>query len=126
MASAEDEAADLGFALVGTEHVLLGLLRQADAKVMLCLDAWGVTLNGVRWDVAVRVPATAPDGPPVLALETERVIELARVAADRRGHPTVLPSDLLLAAVFVRGEAAQILAERGADAFAVRDLLDRA
>jgi ATP-dependent Clp protease ATP-binding subunit ClpC len=122
---ARDEAAGLRYDYVGTEHVLLGLLRQCVADVLSCLDALGVTFVGVRWEVAARAPDAELDEPPPFAPDALRVIELARVAADRRGHALVLPADLLLAAAFDQGQAREIMVRRGADADAVRDLLDR-
>ncbi len=49
------EALDLGHNYLGTEHLLLGLLREGDGMAALFLTGRGLTLHGVRAEVVRRL-----------------------------------------------------------------------
>jgi ATP-dependent Clp protease ATP-binding subunit ClpC len=51
------EAIALGHAYIGTEHILLGLLRQDDGAVIRVLNGLGVDPNRVRQQVIQLVSA---------------------------------------------------------------------
>src|SRR5436305_10255146 len=52
---AQEEAARLGENYVGTEHLLLGLVRESDSVAARILDRLGVELPQVRGDVERQV-----------------------------------------------------------------------
>ena len=52
---AQDESRLLGHNYIGTEHLLLGLLREEEGLAARVLDALGVTVEEVRAQVARRV-----------------------------------------------------------------------
>ncbi len=51
VAFAQEEARRLGHNFVGTEQLLLGLLRQEDTAAVACLNFQGVTLESAREEV---------------------------------------------------------------------------
>src|SRR5260370_34774480 len=53
---AQEEAARLGENYVGTEHVLLGLVRENDSVAARILDRLGVPLGRIRSDIERQVP----------------------------------------------------------------------
>src|SRR5690242_16431752 len=53
---AQEEAARLGENEVGTEHLLLGLLRENDSVAARILDRLGIALGRVRADLEKQVP----------------------------------------------------------------------
>src|SRR6267154_2278797 len=55
------EARDLKYGYVGTEHLLLGLLREGSSSAALVLAAAGLTLQGTR---GVLTRLVAPSEPP--------------------------------------------------------------
>jgi ATP-dependent Clp protease ATP-binding subunit ClpA len=57
---AGDEASALGAARIGSEHLLLGILRASDDVAAAALRACGVTLDGAR---AAAQPTLADDAP---------------------------------------------------------------
>jgi len=48
---AQEEARDLGHNYIGTEHILLGLLREGDGVAARALEAVGIRLDAVRHEV---------------------------------------------------------------------------
>jgi ATP-dependent Clp protease ATP-binding subunit ClpC len=126
---AREEAVSLGYNFVGTEHLLLGLLRQPDTLASRVLTRCDMTLERVRWDVAARGgtgAAPMPERPP-LTPRARRVLELAAHAAGRFGRDFVNPEDILLAVAFEsESAAAQLLASFGTDGDQLRDELIKA
>ena len=45
---AQEEARDLNHAFIGTEHILLGLIREGEGVAAKALDDLGVTFDVVR------------------------------------------------------------------------------
>jgi ATP-dependent Clp protease ATP-binding subunit ClpA len=100
---AREEANRLGQPAVGTEHILLGILRCEDSLAARALNAEGVTLEAARNCLQTTMP-----GIPLSALErpadgnavsthARRIIEGARREASRRGESRVGVEHLLLA-----------------------------
>ena len=126
VALAQREAPALGYSFLNTDHILLGLLCVGDDEIDACLDAWSVTAERVRWDLAVGIEP-AVSGPETLPV-TPRVrmaVRLASIAAaDRRGRRLVSPTDLLLALIVDGGTATgNLLSGFGATPDALRDAL---
>ncbi|MBU0493706.1 MAG: ATP-dependent Clp protease ATP-binding subunit [Chloroflexi bacterium] len=96
---ARDEAQRLGHDYIGTEHLLLGLLREGHGLGAQALIEMGVRLEQVREAVEFTVGST-PAGPqppdPVLTPKTKRVIELAVDEARQMGYRYIGTEHLLL------------------------------
>jgi ClpA/ClpB-like protein len=61
---ARDEARQLGQPAVGTEHILLGILRCRGSQAVQTLNALGVTHEAARLCVQPTMPGLAPDHAP--------------------------------------------------------------
>lgn len=104
---ARAEAAELGSPVVGTEHLLLGILRARDPRVAASLRRHGVDLDEARArvqptlvDEDAPVPRTAvPEGPAGISDHTRAVLEDSLREAVRRGDGYIGPEHLLLAAL---------------------------
>ena len=112
VALAQDEARRLGHDSIGTEHLLLGILRQRNGVAARMLAGMGVRLADVR--VAVesivgRGSATVA-GEMRLTPRTKRALELAVREAERLRHRYLGTEHLLLGIAGEReGVAAEIL-----------------
>ncbi len=116
---AQDEAKRFGHSFVGTEHILLGLVREGEgiaAKVLLSL---GVELDSVRSEVEKLIGKG--DQRPVAqgvnyTPRAKKVIELAIEEGQNLGHNYVGTEHLLLGLIREgEGIAAQVLNNMGAD-----------
>jgi ATP-dependent Clp protease ATP-binding subunit ClpC len=117
------EALQLGHNYIGTEHILLGLLREGEGVACQVLVKLGANLPKVRARVyellaggateettAERVPI------PPLSSELREVIEEARRAAEANGASEVAPIHLFLAAAqHPDGAAGRMLRAVGVD-----------
>lgn len=121
---AREEAALLGSGLVGTEHLLLGLLRAGDPRVAGILRRHGVDLEEARAraqptlvdeDVAV-ARAEVPEGPAGISDHARSVFENSLREAVGRGDGYIGAEHLLLAALrSPRGGAQRTLEALGVD-----------
>jgi ATP-dependent Clp protease ATP-binding subunit ClpC len=97
------EAMQLGHNYIGTEHVLLGLLREGEGVACQVLVKLGASLPKVRARVFELLADDggegAPAPTPTLSAELRAVIEEARGAAEAAGESEVAPIHLFLAAV---------------------------
>jgi Ca2+:H+ antiporter len=111
--AARAEALRLGHDRLGTEHLLLGLLRQAHPAVLALLEARGLTAEAVRAGLEESLhPGTAvPTDPPTYRPRAERALAAAAQAA--AGGP-VDPEHILTAiATERRGPTARLLGGTG-------------
>jgi hypothetical protein len=119
---AQEEARRLGHGHIGTEHILLGLLREDDGLAGRALDALGVGLEPAR----DRLEAEAGRGPGQsghipFTPEAKRTLELSLREALQLGQNYIDTEHILLG--LVRDPAslgARILAELGATPDEVR------
>lgn len=127
MARAQDEAAALHHNYIGTEHLLLGLLRGEHGLAARLLTAVGADLARVRRSIEALVgrgeetqPAPLPVTPRV-----KRVLELARQEA-KRLHSTHIRSEHVLLGLAREGGglAARLLAELGVNYEQLRRRVD--
>lgn len=116
MTLAQDEAQRLGHNYMGTEHLLLGLIREGEGVAAVALKRLGVSLDDARAAVlhiighSDRIVA----GEIGLTPRTKKVIELAVDEARRMGHHYIGTEHLLLGLLREgEGIAAGVLASLG-------------
>jgi ATP-dependent Clp protease ATP-binding subunit ClpC len=95
---AQEEAQSLNHSYIGTEHILLGLVREEEGAAAKVLTNLGVNLNKVRASVEFVIgrgekPSTSETG---LTPRARRVIELAIDEARYLGHNYIGTEHLLL------------------------------
>jgi hypothetical protein len=120
---AAEEARQLHHEYIGTEHLLLGLLRQPDGVGLAALRAHGVRLEPVRQAV-VDIIHRGSDAVTAVKGYSERARDVVRAAmaeATKRGRSRVEPEHLLLALLADRkGVGAMALTALGVDLDAVQ------
>src|SRR5215472_13922768 len=85
LAMAREEAVRLHHEYVGTEHILLGLVREGDGVAALVLENLGVELDDIHKKIEEKakqgktVQTTAPDVP--YSSRAKKVLELAMAEA---------------------------------------------
>ena len=115
---AHTAAEELGHSYVGSEHLLLGLLREEEGSARRCLAEQAITHERAR-DVIVRIigkglPGLAP--PQGLTPRAKRVIENAVGESSRAGSGYVGTEHLLLGILRENGTMAmRVLQTMGAD-----------
>src|SRR5437588_294717 len=120
---AQDEAQRFNHNYIGTEHLLLGLVREGEGVAARVLENMNVELSKVR--TAVEFIIGRGDRPVVgevgLTPRAKRVIELAIDEARRRGHNYIGTEHLLLGLVREgEGIAAGVLESLGVNLDKVR------
>ena len=113
---AQDEARRLGHPAVGTEHLLLGLLREGEGIAARALQALGVDLDKVRKEVEkIVAPGEARlIGEVGLTPRAKKVLELAQEEGRRQGVSYVGTEHILLGLIREgEGVAARILLAQG-------------
>src|SRR5690349_13240785 len=113
---AREEAARLHHEYVGTEHILLGLLREGDGVAAEVLRNLNVELE----DIQQKIEETVKKGKAPQATDqpytsrAKKVLELAMGEAREMNHSYVGTEHLLLGLLREeKGIAAQVLAEAG-------------
>lgn len=123
---AQDEAVRLKHNHIGTEHLLLGLLREREGLAAKILDSFDITLELVRSELESMVDRTEYQGSKEVAFtpRAKRVLELALDETRRMGHNYVGTEHILLG-ILREGEGvgAQILRRLGLDLEMVRNRL---
>ncbi len=131
LAEARNEALRLSHDYVGTEHVLLGLLRLPESRAAGVLEALGATPERVRSAVESMVrkgaaarPGRGPDLP--YTSRAKKVLEFAMDDAKRTGAAYV-DTEQLLAGLLreEKGIAAQVLNALGVTVDAMRAVVER-
>jgi hypothetical protein len=115
---AQDEARALRHNYLGTEHLLLGLLREHEGLAARALRVLDVSAEAVRARVVEMIGrGEDPDAGSIrMTPRTKKVLELARRESKRLRHPCAGTEHMLLAIVAEgEGVAAQILSALGAD-----------
>jgi ATP-dependent Clp protease ATP-binding subunit ClpA len=124
--SAEEEARALGHIYIGTEHILLGLLRQEDGLGARVLESLDITFERVRTAVLqiagkgeeittghIQIPLTP---------KAKKVLKFAVLEARSLGRQSILTEFILLALGRVtEGTGARILLGFDADIWKLRE-----
>ncbi|HEX5265790.1 MAG TPA: Clp protease N-terminal domain-containing protein [Acidimicrobiales bacterium] len=121
---AEEEARRLGSGLVGTEHLLLGLLGDGGNRAARLLLAAGATLDGCRSKVTELAgpPGAKPkSGQLDLTDRARRTLERADRLSLRLRTDHVEPEHILVPLLDVEGRAGQVLRGVGVDVSLLRD-----
>jgi ATP-dependent Clp protease ATP-binding subunit ClpC len=121
---AQEEARILNHSYIGTEHLLLGLLREGEGLAGKALASLGITLDAVRQQVAEIIGRgqQPPSGHIPFTPRAKKVLELSAREADALGHSYIGTEHLLLGLLREgKGVAVQILVKLGADVGGVRD-----
>jgi ATP-dependent Clp protease ATP-binding subunit ClpC len=118
LAMAREEAARLHHEYVGTEHILLGLIREGEGVAAAVLQNLSVDLDDVQQKIEETVKkgkaaqATGPDLP--YTSRAKKVLELAMSEARELNHSYVGTEHLLLGLLREeKGIAAQVLVASG-------------
>jgi ATP-dependent Clp protease ATP-binding subunit ClpC len=114
----QENAVQLGHNYVGTEHLLLGLLKEGTGVAARVLQGQGVTEEKVTNEIEELIGRGSNDNKKALDFtpRTKRVLELALVEARRLGHNYIGTEHLLLG-IMREGEsvAVRILMDLGVD-----------
>jgi len=121
---AQDDALMLRHNYIGTEHILLGLLREEDGLAARVLGSLDITVEEVRAEV-VRIVGRGEEvtaGQIPFTPRTKKVLDLARREALSLGHNYIGTEHILLGIVRENnGVAIDILRDLDTDAAKVRD-----
>jgi ATP-dependent Clp protease ATP-binding subunit ClpC len=120
---AQEEARMLNHGYIGTEHILLGLIREGDGYAARTLESLGISLDAVRQQVEEIVGRgqQAPSGHIPFTPRAKKVLELSLRESVQLGHNCIGPEHILLGMVRQGdGVAAQVLVTLGADLNRVR------
>jgi ATP-dependent Clp protease ATP-binding subunit ClpA len=115
---AQEEARLLNHNYIGTEHLLLGLVRGAEGVAAEALHSLGISLEAVRRQVEEIIGRgqQEPSGHIPFTPRAKKVLELSLSEAHRLGHNYIGTEHLLLGLVREgEGVGAQVLVRLGAD-----------
>jgi prophage maintenance system killer protein len=124
IAAAQDEARALHHNYIGTEHILLGLIKEGDGVAGRALDALGISLDAVRQQVfeIIGEGKQAPAGHIPFTPRSKKVLDLALREAMQLDHLYIGTEHILLGLVKEGdGVAFQVLTRLGADHTRIRD-----
>jgi ATP-dependent Clp protease ATP-binding subunit ClpC len=115
---AQEEAQRMGESQVGTEHLLLGLIRETDSVAARILDRLGVSMQRIRSEIERYAPRgdARPGQEMQLTPRAKRVIDLAYDEA-RQLNNNYIGTEHLLLGLIREGEglAARVLHKLGVD-----------
>ena len=120
---AQDEARVLNHNYIGTEHLLLGLIREGDGIGAQALEALGISLSIVRKEIEEIIGSggQVSSGNIPFTPRAKKALDLALQEARDLGHNYIGTEHLLLGLVREGdGVAAQVLSKLGADLARVR------
>ena len=119
------EASQMGSKVIGSEHLLLGLIKEGDDLVRELFQRSGVNLELLRAELEARGPSGEKQAAPIeipFSEETKKILACAEEEAERLLHPYVSDEHLLLGLLRVEDSAAgRILAEKGMRLYALRE-----
>jgi len=115
---AQEEAQKFGEGYVSTEHLLLGLVREADSVAARVLEKLGVNLSRIRAEVEKQLPRgdARPNQEMTLTPRAKRVIDLAYDEARNLNNNYIGTEHLLLGLIREGdGLAGRVLAKLGVE-----------
>jgi len=115
---AQEEARLLKHDYIGTEHLLLGLIREGEGVAGKALEVLGIRLEALRSQVeeVIGQGQRAPSGHVPFTPRAKKVLELSLREALELGHNYIGTEHLLLGLIREgEGVAAQVLVKLGAD-----------
>ena len=117
---AREEALDLGHSYLGSEHILLALIKEEDIPTLV-LSKFGLSPEKVRKAVMGQINKGSHSGEILFAPDAKRVIEFAVEEARILHHQFVGPEHLLIGIVREKtGLGGRILRGFGLDEYSVR------
>jgi ATP-dependent Clp protease ATP-binding subunit ClpA len=120
---AEEEARRLDHNYIGTEHILLGLIREGEGVAAKALESLGISLDAVRQQVEEIIGRgqQAPFDFIPFTPRAKKVLELSLRESQQLGHNYIGTEHILLGLIREGdGVAAQVLVKLGADLNRVR------
>jgi ATP-dependent Clp protease ATP-binding subunit ClpA len=120
---AQEEARMLNHNYIGTEHILLGLIREGDGVAAKVLESLRISLDAVRQQVEEIIGRgqQAPSGHIPFTPRGKKVLELSLRESTGLGHNYIGTEHILLGLIREGdGVAAQVLVLLGADLNRVR------
>ncbi len=123
---AQEEARALKHDYIGTEHILLGLLREEQGPAARVLGGFGITVERVRTQVLTAVGSgeAVTSGQIPFTPRAKKVLELALREALSLSHDHIGTEHILLGLVGENdGLGARLLIELGAPPERIRELL---
>jgi Clp amino terminal domain, pathogenicity island component/UvrB/uvrC motif len=120
---AQEEARRLDHNYIGTEHILLGLIREGDGVAARALESLVISLDAVRQQVEEIIGRgqQAPSGHIPFTPRAKKVLELSLRESKQLGHNYIGTEHILLGLIREGdGVAAQVLVRLGADLNRVR------
>ena len=120
---AQEEARMLRHNHIGTEHILLGLIREGEGVAAQALESLGISQEAVRQQVGeiTGQGQQAPSGHIPFTPRAKKVLELSLREALQLGHNYIGTEHILLGLIREgEGVAAQVLVKLGADPSRVR------
>jgi ATP-dependent Clp protease ATP-binding subunit ClpC len=121
---AQEESRTLRHDYIGTEHLLLGLLREEDGLAARVLEGLDITVGGVRAQVVLIVGSgtRVTSGQIPFTPRAKKVLELALTEALGLDHDYIGTEHILLGLMSDSDSvAARILRDLGADSETIRD-----
>ncbi len=122
---AKEEARRFNHDYIGTEHILLGLIREGEGVAAAVLQKVGVSLENIRLEIEKLVqpgPATQIIGDIPFTPRAKKALELAAEEARSLGHNYIGTEHILLGLIREgEGVASQVLLNLGLDLNRVRN-----
>jgi len=122
---AKEEARRFNHDYIGTEHILLGLIREGEGVAAAVLQKMGVSLENIRLEVEKLVqpgPTTQIIGDIPFTPRAKKALELSAEEARSLGHNYIGTEHLLLGLIREgEGIASQVLLNLGLDLNTVRN-----
>jgi ATP-dependent Clp protease ATP-binding subunit ClpC len=122
---AKEEAKRFNHDYIGTEHILLGLVREGEGVAAAVLASFGLTSDKIRIEVEKLVqpgPTTVISGDLPFTPKAKKVMELATEEARALGHNYIGTEHLLLGLIREgEGVASQVLMNLGLELERVRE-----
>jgi ATP-dependent Clp protease ATP-binding subunit ClpC len=115
---AQEEARALDHNYIGTEHILLGLVRESGGVAVKALESLGISLETVRQRVEEIIGRGqhTPSGHIPFTPRAKKVMELSLRESRQLGHNYIGTEHILLGLISEgEGVAAQVLASLGAE-----------